>query len=140
MGLHIFIPSILGWLVFRFIGVCLGHPDQARYAKIFAVAALLWGPLLHGWYNGLSKDYSYWVRDTSKPPIGRYANGKPQYPYKLIDVPRYHYGVGYKFNLGNPIAKFIYNKLGPGIFFVMSFVDVLIIGTICSIFSYYSRH
>jgi hypothetical protein len=133
MIFYIFIPSVLGWLFFRFIGLCLGDPVQARYAKIFALAALLWGPLQLGWYSSLAKNHSYWVKDTSKPPIGRYANGMPIHPSKFIEVPRYHYGIGYKFNLGNPIAKFIYDKLSwLGTMVVMSFVDVLILGSICS--------
>lgn len=97
MILYIFIPSVLGWLFFRFIGLCLGDPNQARYARIFAVVALLWGPLQLRWYYSLEKSHSYWVKDRSKPPIGRYANGKLQYPEKFIEKPSSHYGVGYRF-------------------------------------------
>ncbi|MBT2558665.1 hypothetical protein J7E24_12780 [Hymenobacter sp. ISL-91] len=120
-------------LFFRFIGLCLGDPKQERYAKIFALVALLWGPLQYSWDNGLSQNHSYYVVDTSKPPIGRYANGALKHPSKFIDRPSYHYGVGYKFSLGNPVAKFIYDLFGGyGVTYVMSFVDVLILGSICS--------
>lgn len=140
MIFYIFIPSVLGWLFFRFIGLCLGDPAQARYAKIFAVVALLWGPLQLGWYYSLAKNYSYWAIDTSKPPIGRYADGTLKHPEKFVEVPSYHYGVGYKFNLANPIAKFIHDRLGwLGTMVIMSFVDVLILGSICSFLVYHLR-
>jgi hypothetical protein len=137
MIVWLIIPSILGLLFFRFIGLCLGDPKQERYAKIFALVALLRGPLQQSWYNGLSHDYSYYVIDTSKPPIGRYTDGALKYAKKHIERPAYHYGVGYKFSLGNPVAKFIYGLFGGyGVTFVMSFVDVLILGTICSYLVY----
>ena len=140
MIIFIFIPSILGLLFFRFIGLCLGDPKQVHYAKIFALVALLWGPLQLGWYYGLSHDYSYYVADTSKPPIGRYSDGALKHAEKHIYRPAYHYGVGYKFSRGNPVAKFIYELFGGWwVTYVMSFVDVLILGSICSTIVHYSR-
>lgn len=142
-------PSLIGWGLFRLIGLWLSDtlPYFARCARIYARAAILWGPLQLGWFYGLSQNYSSYVADTSKPPISSrwskgdgYVKGSDSvlvytYPEKLIYTPTYHYGVGYKFSLGNPIAKFLYDLFGGWwVTYFMSFVDVVIIGTLCCVF------
>jgi hypothetical protein len=140
--LYIFYPSLVAWLFFRVLGKVLGSVERTKhfkpYAKLYAWAAVFWGPLMLGWYYGLNQNYSYYVPDTSKPPIGRYAStGACMYPEKYVYHPRFHYGIGYEFNLGNPVAKYIHDLLGDlGVICLMSFVDVLILGTIFSAIRY----
>lgn len=146
MVLYVFIPSLVGWALFQVAGRWLRdtYPSLARYARIYARAALLWGPLQLGWFLGLGQNHSGYVADTSKPPIsshwsdgGGYVRGGDSvlvhtYPEKLIGTPNYHYGAGYKFSLGNPVAQYLYDLFGGWwVTYVMSFVDVVIIGTLC---------
>ncbi len=154
MFIAILVPSFLGWVFFRQIAFALHHKHSTleRYAKIYARVALLWGPLQFGWFNGLNQNHSGYVAYTSKPPIeshwikggGGYLRGVDSvlvrtYPEKLMYIPHHHYGVGYKFSLGNPIGKYIYNLLGGWwVTYVMSFVDVLILGAICSVIAKFS--
>ena len=146
MVLYALILSLVGWALFRFAGFWLRDPfpSLVRYARIYARAAILWGPLQLGWFYGLGQNHSGYVADTSKPPISsRWSDGVGYvrgvdsvlvhtYPEKLIYTPNYHYGVGYKFSLGNPMAKFLYDLFGGWrVTYVMSFVDVVLVGTLC---------
>jgi hypothetical protein len=141
---YILLPSIFGVLVFRVIRSWFD--DKAthlkQYANAFAFAAVFWGPLQVGWVYGITKDRDYYVDDRSQPPpkFPPYRGYVYHYPQKLVEVPKYHYGVGYKFSLSNPVAKFMYDQLGGiRLTYVMSFVDVLIIGCIFSAIIYLYR-
>ena len=148
MFLYIFISSLIGWAFFRFVEYLLGkkHPHLKRYARAYARAAVLWGPLQLGWFYGLGQNYSGYVADTSKPSIsshwsdgGGYVRGVDSvlvytYQEKLINIPHHHYGIGYKFSLGNPVGEYIYNLFGGWwVTYVMSLLDVLILGSIFSV-------
>ncbi|GAB2940354.1 hypothetical protein GCM10027048_00820 [Hymenobacter coalescens] len=133
--LYILLPSIVGVMLFRAIGRWLNaeRPRLKQYANAFTLAAVLWGPLQALWVYNLGQSRDYYIDDRSQPPI-RYSRYRGYvYPQKLVKVPKYHCGVGYKFSLGNPLAKFLYDQLGGlRLTYIMSAVDVLILGCLFS--------
>lgn len=139
------LPVIIARLLFRGFGglLSLKYPSAKRYATYYTLSVLLWPILEFFWFEGISNQQYKEVpikRNGVESTSNQFDNIEEieaRSTVSYVPIPLFHAGAGYRFNLANPIANFIYNILGSSLTcIVMSFIDILVIGSGLSLLHY----